>query len=119
MSTTSTSSCARSTSRWLIWTPLLLVAALLYWTVALGLGGLSLMTVTVLSGGQDPELLRTAAAEDTAPEVQREDQADSIVVRLQESVEPEDVNDNTGSGGSVSVDDPAAVAAPGPGETGY
>ncbi len=43
---------ARST-RWVAWMPLLFVAAFLYWSVALGLGGLSLMAASAISGDLD------------------------------------------------------------------
>ena len=36
---------------WVAWLPLLFVGAMLFWTIALGLGGLSLVTVTALSAG--------------------------------------------------------------------
>ena len=39
--------------KWAIWIPVLMVASLLYWTVALGLGGLSLFAVTALDCGPD------------------------------------------------------------------
>jgi len=108
----------RSISRWLAWTPLMMVAALLYWTVALGLGCFSLMAVTALSGSS--ELVVEPTAEDTAVPVSPEaDDPGPIMVHLQESVEPEDVNDNVGSGSSSVAADPAAVAAPAPGDTSY
>jgi len=110
----------RSITRWLAWTPLLMVAALLYWSVALGLGCFSLMAVTALSGSQENDPFVGASAEDTAvPAAPEADDPAPIVVHLQESVEPEDVNDNVGAGSSSVAADPAAVASPGPGETSY
>jgi hypothetical protein len=85
----------RST-RWVAWMPLLFVAAFLYWSVALGLGGLSLMAASAISGDlQDgsegpelaPSVLEPAPGHTTEP----------IVIHLEESAEPEDVNDNAGA----------------------
>jgi|HubBroStandDraft_2_1064218.scaffolds.fasta_scaffold103445_2 hypothetical protein len=81
-------------TRWVAWMPLLFVAAFLYWSVALGLGGLSLMAASAISGDLDqgPEL---------APSVMEPAPGhvfgDPIVVHLEESAEPEDVNDNAGA----------------------
>jgi len=86
--------------RWLVWIPVLMVASLLYWTVALGLGGMSLMAVSALSQEPAAHLLlgnsvpETDTAEATAPR----DGYEPIVVHLEESVEPEDVDDNPGCG---------------------
>ena len=88
--------------RWLVWIPVLMVASLLYWTVALGLGGMSLMAVSALSQDREPADVvfrgamggETDTAEATAPR----DGYEPIVVRLEESVEPEDVDDNPGCG---------------------
>lgn len=86
---------ARST-RWVAWMPLLFVAAFLYWSVALGLGGLSLMAASALSGDlQDgpegpelaPSVMEPAPGHTTEP----------IIIHLEESAEPEDVNDNPGA----------------------
>jgi hypothetical protein len=89
---------ARST-RWVAWMPLLFVAAFLYWSVALGLGGLSLMAASAISGdlqdGRDgtegpelaPSVMEPAPGHTTEP----------IVIHLEESAEPEDVNDNAGA----------------------
>ena len=86
---------ARST-RWVAWMPLLFVAAFLYWSVALGLGGLSLMAASAISGdlqdgpeGPDlaPSVMEPAPGHTTEP----------IVIHLEESAEPEDVNDNAGA----------------------
>ena len=86
---------ARST-RWVAWMPLLFVAAFLYWSVALGLGGLSLMAASAISGDlQDgsegpelaPSVMEPAPGHTTEP----------IIIHLEESDEPEDVNDNAGA----------------------
>ena len=44
---------APSSTRWIAWMPLLFVAAFLYWSVALGLGGLSLMAASAISSGAE------------------------------------------------------------------
>jgi hypothetical protein len=106
-------------ARQLVWIPVLMVAALLFWTVALGLGGRSLMAVTVLRGGQDavPSIGPRTNDEDALRPAM--DDADSIQIHLQESAEPEDVNDNVGSGVPAVGDDPSAVSPPGPGATAF
>jgi hypothetical protein len=100
-----------SASSKLVWIPVVLIAALLYWTVALGLGGLSLIAVSRLSGDEVDDVAAAAAepAESTEPAPPRPeptatepvpgtDSTEPIVVHLQESVDPQDVNDNAGSG---------------------
>jgi hypothetical protein len=83
---------ARST-RWVAWMPLLFVAAFLYWSVALGLGGLSLMAASAISSDLDqgpelaPSVMEPAPGHTSEP----------IVIHLEESAEPEDVNDNAGA----------------------
>jgi hypothetical protein len=42
--------------KWAIWIPVLMVAAMLYWTVALGLGGLSLIVFGLADCASDVEL---------------------------------------------------------------
>jgi hypothetical protein len=91
--------------RWLVWIPVLMVASLLYWTVALGLGGMSLMAVSALSQDRETGSLLGATATgtmggdtDTAEAMAPRDGYDPIVVHLEESVEPEDVDDNPGCG---------------------
>jgi hypothetical protein len=85
---------APHSTRWVAWMPLLFVAAFLYWSVALGLGGLSLMAASAISGDLDqgPEL---------APSVMEPAPGralnEPIVIHLEESAEPEDVNDNAGA----------------------
>ena len=80
-------------TRWVAWMPLLFVAAFLYWSVALGLGGLSLMAASEISGDLDE-------GPDLAPSVMEPapgHTAEPIVIHLEESAEPEDVNDNAGA----------------------
>jgi hypothetical protein len=83
-----------SSTRWVAWMPLLFVAAFLYWSVALGLGGLSLMAASAVSGDlvASPDDVAPAAMEPVPGHV-----GDPIIVRLEESTEPEDVNDNVGA----------------------
>jgi len=81
-------------TRWVAWMPLLFVAAFLYWSVALGLGGLSLMAASAISGDLDD-------GPDLAPSVMEpapgHASIEPIVIHLEESAEPEDVNDNVGA----------------------
>jgi hypothetical protein len=81
-------------TRWVAWMPLLFVAAFLYWSVALGLGGLSLMAASAISGDIDD-------GPDLAPSVMEpapgHASIEPIVIHLEESAEPEDVNDNPGA----------------------
>jgi hypothetical protein len=116
--------------------PLLLVGGLFYWTIALGLGGLSLMAVSALSaGGRQALDLGGSASDDGAallvpggqaeqePEQELEEDGqqqggpraagDPIQVHLQESVDPEDVNDNAGAGSSTSLEPTAVEPVPG------
>jgi hypothetical protein len=118
--------CRSSGNRWLVWIPVMMVAALLYWTVALGLGGLSLMAVSTLSGAaalDDAEQLPEPTATEPAPgetPVVGVASGSSIVVNLQESAEPEDVDDNAGAASDDAADDAAVVApAQGPGATSF
>ena len=84
-------------TRWVAWMPLLFVAAFLYWSVALGLGGLSLMAASAISG----DLEDATEGPDLAPSVMEpapgHASIEPIVIRLEESAEPEDVNDNAGA----------------------
>ena len=93
-------------TRWVAWMPLLFVAAFLYWSVALGLGGLSLMAASAISGdlqdaqeGQEGQ--EGIEGPDLAPSVMEpapgHASIEPIVIHLEESAEPEDVNDNAGA----------------------
>jgi hypothetical protein len=93
-------------TRWVAWMPLLFVAAFLYWSVALGLGGLSLMAASAISGdlqeGQEgQEGQQGTEGPDLAPSVMEpapgHASIEPIVIHLEESAEPEDVNDNAGA----------------------
>jgi len=84
-------------TRWVAWMPLLFVAAFLYWSVALGLGGLSLMAASAMSG----DLQDGSESPELAPSVMEpapgHASIEPIVIHLEESAEPEDVNDNSGA----------------------
>ena len=125
--------------RWFMWIPVLMVASMLFWTVALALGGMSLMAADRLS------VFRSHGC----PYQQQQDEDivdrdtfstrggyDPIVVRIQESADPQDVGDNQGAGltgaasgtpsgtmsGSPSgatEDPPAAHRASEPGQTAF
>ena len=125
--TSSTTRAATRTLRWIVFLPVLMVGSLLYWSVAIGLGGLSLMTASALSATNVRVMLPQPGADtgdSTSPlQVDVGDgmvPAGSIMVRLEESVEPEDVNDNAGAAGfTVPTDDQQVIVTPGPGSTSY
>jgi hypothetical protein len=78
-----------SVLRWAAWPPLLFVGAMSFWTVALGFGGLSALSVTpdvVELGGLAPTVTEpmrgTAAAATIGPA------AGGIVVNIEESAHP-------------------------------
>jgi len=97
--------------------PLLLAGSLMFWTMALGSGAVSLLAVTGLAGSctvahgrvlldqsgdqtadtpeADDEIAATAA--EPMPGSLPPTRERSILVHLQESAEPEDVNDNPGA----------------------
>ncbi|HET6146428.1 MAG TPA: hypothetical protein VFH68_02790 [Polyangia bacterium] len=103
-----TTTAMTTTRRWLIWLPVVMVASLLYWTVALGLGGMSLMAVSALSGSDGAGGFAIGATSgsdtDTAQATAPRDGYEPIIVHLEESVEPEDVDDNPGCGLSPGDD---------------
>jgi hypothetical protein len=101
--------------RWYLWVPVVMVASLMYWTVALGLGGLSLMAASALSAGQDLGMGMGTATYDQAVTNRYDQSYDPIVVHLEESVEPEDVNDDVGCG----YTDQGDAAPTGPGQTAF
>src|SRR5262245_33647835 len=78
------------------WLPLLFVGAMLFWTVALGLGGWSL---AVVSDGLPDVVGPAPTVTEPMPgsEAQGTGPIDRIPVQMEESQEPEDVNDNAGS----------------------
>jgi hypothetical protein len=93
----------RSLARWLVSLPALLVGSMLFWTMALGSGALSLLAVAGLSEGS-PVVQMGEVPPPTATEPMPGQPVGaagyperSILVHLQESAEPEDVNDNLGA----------------------
>jgi hypothetical protein len=99
-------SSARSTARWVISLPLLLVGSMMFWTMALGSGAISLLAVAGLSQTSQAsqplddgasEVEPGATAVEPAPGHALGGPANPILVHLQESAEPEDVNDNLGA----------------------
>lgn len=118
-------SAARSTVRWAASLPLLLVGSMLFWTMALGSGAMSLLAVTGLAEipqlSDDPAsagALSPTAAEPMPGQVS--DNPDNpilpILVHLQESIEPEDVNDNLGAVAPLESDDDGTGRLPGQGQ---
>jgi hypothetical protein len=75
----------------------MLIGAMLFWTLALGLGGVSLIAVTGFTS--EPELQMAPEAKDLAPTATEPvtGHVDPITVHIEESTEPEDVNDNAGA----------------------
>jgi hypothetical protein len=84
---------------WAAYLPLLFIGAMMFWTVALGLGGWSLMVVS--EGVSEPAAVPSATATEPMPgtDVQPvlDRMPDRIPVQMEESQEPEDVNDNAGN----------------------
>ena len=78
----------RHSTRWIAWMPLLFVSAFLYWSVALGLGGLSLMAAGTLSGGC--HLPRSAVSASVIEPMPAELSGDPIIVHLQEAADVDD-----------------------------
>jgi hypothetical protein len=107
---------APSTGGRVMWIPLLLVGSFLYWTTALGLGGLSL---SFLGGGEEEDLAleeaRPQAVEAPAPTVPAEE---PIVVHLQDSA-----SWTHGAAGTTGSDDEGTGSLPAtddsPGSTSY
>jgi hypothetical protein len=102
---------------WLVWVPVLMVASLIYWTVALGLGGMSLMEVSSLSrteGDRTIGLSLSDSDSDGTVAAPPHDGYEPIIVHLEESVEPEDVDDNAGCGLSGGGATAVEVEHPGP-----
>jgi len=81
----------RPSTRWIAWMPLLFVSAFLYWSVALGLGGLSLMATSALTGGCRARTWQMNAA--SIEPVPGHLSGEPIIVHLQESAEPNDGQD--------------------------
>jgi hypothetical protein len=111
------SASSSSSTRWIAWMPLLFVAAFLYWSVALGLGGLSLMAASTIGSGVEASPDFGASAVEPVSGHAVAEPGNSILVHLEESAEPEDVNDNAGAAAPVDTveasDDDAADHLPG------
>jgi hypothetical protein len=113
--------------RWILLLPVILVGSLLYWSVALGLGGMSLLAASALSTGATgatlvagPTEASETGVEAAAPTIEITDgTASPIMVHLEESAEPEDVNDNTGAAPAAPAADENATSRVGPGSTSY
>jgi hypothetical protein len=110
-----------NTLRWIVLLPVLMVGSLLYWSVAIGLGGLSLMTASALSAATDTTIgIEDEPAPQALDVMDAPSVGSSIMVHLEESVEPEDVNDNAGAAGFTQLsDDQQVIVAPGPVATSY
>ena len=83
----------RHSTRWIAWMPLLFVSAFLYWSVALGLGGLSLMATSALTGGCHARAWQGAHAATAIEPMPGELSGDPIIVHLQESADVDDAQD--------------------------
>ncbi len=81
----------RPSTRWIAWMPLLFVSAFLYWSVALGLGGLSLMATSALTGGCHTRTWQMNAA--SIEPVPGHVSGEPIIVHLQQSTEANDGQD--------------------------
>jgi len=106
------------TRKWAIWIPVLMVASLFYWAVALGLGGLSLAMVGSLDtdGDVHPELGDGDAPqgdelEDNLHEDHLKDSYEPITVNLVESSDTRDVGESTAD--SAAPSQPRAEQGPG------
>jgi hypothetical protein len=107
---------ARRVTRWIVMLPILMVGSMFFWSLAIGLGGLSLMAASSMQMVEDPPcggIGRLAPSVDVTDTIG----PGSITIQLEESTEPEDVNDNSGAGGFPVTDDDQSVATPGPGAT--
>ena len=117
--------------RWILLLPVIMVGSLLYWSVAIGLGGMSLIAASALSTGatvlvqRPPEATETGEApSETTTTIEVTDGTASasgspIVVHLEESADPEDVNDAPGTVSAMPAADEYTAAKAGPGATSY
>jgi hypothetical protein len=80
--------------RWVAWVPLLGVGALMFWSMAFGLGVMSLAVVDGLAASNlvDVEVVEVPVSATATEPVSGHD--NTINVHIQESAEAEDVNDN-------------------------
>jgi hypothetical protein len=103
----------RHSTRWIAWMPLLFVSAFLYWSVALGLGGLSLMATSAVTGGCPHSWAAGINAASIEP-MPGELSGDPIIVHLQESADVSDTQDDDALQLSVdSTDDDGTGRLPG------
>jgi hypothetical protein len=110
-----------------MWIPLVLVGAFLYWTTALGLGGLSL---TFLGGSEEEDLALEPGPVQTAEAYESARTEEPIVVHLESGAQAAaaagtggaDTDDlptgDDGTGSLPAIDD-AAADSTGPGPTAY
>ena len=89
---------------WAAWLPLLFIGAMMFWTVALGLGGWSLMVVSDGAMVATPPMAPSATALEPKPGVAESPPAAvsdgipvQVQVNLEESQDPEDASDNAGT----------------------
>jgi len=89
---------------WVAWLPLLFIGAMMFWTVALGLGGWSLMVVSDGAMVATPPMAPSATALEPKPGVAESPPAAvsdgipvQVQVNLEESQDPEDASDNAGT----------------------
>jgi hypothetical protein len=79
------------------WLPLVFVGAIMFWTVALGLGGLSFVLVNDRAAASAVDTPATAVEPKPGTEAVGTGGAEAIPVQMEESQESEDVNDNAGA----------------------
>jgi hypothetical protein len=103
-----------------MWIPVLMVASLLFWTLALALGGMSLMAANKIS-------LFDAHCRFTSPEVSADINIDGagshsgydpIVVHIEESGDPDDVDDDA-TAAAPDDQDSTQQAPSQPGQTAF
>jgi hypothetical protein len=75
--------------------PLVFAGALMFWTMALSLGAFSLMGLGALTAGEVQ--LEIGPMPTAAEPMPGQGHPEGISVQIQESAEPEDVNDNAGA----------------------
>ena len=94
------------------WLPLVFIGTMMFWTVAVGLGTWSLMVVSDGAAAMEPAGPAPTATE-PMPGIQvagTGGMPDRIPVQMEESQEPEDVNDNAGAVPPVLPSSPALPA---------
>jgi hypothetical protein len=77
--------------------PLVLIGSMLFWSMALGLGAVSLVAVAGLQADDNSDAPDLPEVPPSATEPMPGHAAEPITVHIQESSEPEDVNDNAGA----------------------